>query len=339
MLVPLVVRDSNGDIMKRFANQVLRVLAPVLLLIISAPMLAQDYPAHAIRLITPYAAGGPADIAARLIAEPLERQLGQAVVVENRTGAGGMIGTEMAARAKPDGYTLLVSASATFTVIPAVKKASYDPEKDFVPLGQIWSAQQALVVKPQSGIKTLADLVAHAKAHPGKMTFGSAGNGTTTHLSIGMLEREADVKLIHVAYRSTSESVVGVLGGHIDAIFGDISTLTPHIKSGALTALAVTAPQRSPLLPDVPTTAEAGYPGVRSINWYGLHALAATPPAVLERLKVAVRAAQLDPAYKAALAKQANMTGSVGAESFGDMIQKEAQRLAPIVRALGISFD
>lgn len=302
-------------------------------------VVADEYPSRPIRIITPMAAGGSSDSAARLITDALGRQLGQSVVIENRGGAGGVIGTEAAARAQADGYTLVVSMASTFSIIPAVKKASYDPMKDFVPLGQIWSAPLALVVRSQSNMKTMGELVAYAKANPGKLTFGSAGNGTTTHLSILLLSQEAGINVTHIPYKSSGPSVIDVLGGQIDAIFGSIPTLAPHVQSGKLTALAVTAAQKSPLLPNAPTMAEAGLPGVKIINWFGLHALAGTPPEVLDRLKSAVRAAQLDPTYHASLAKIAMTTGTVGAERFAEMIREDAQRLAPIVRSSGISFN
>jgi tripartite-type tricarboxylate transporter receptor subunit TctC len=322
--------------MTSVAKAILTVLA---LGMMNAVVVADEYPSRPVRIITAMAAGGLSDRAIRLITDALERQLGQPVVVENRSGAGGVIGTEVAARAPADGYTLLVSMSSTFSIIPAVKKASYDPQKDFVPLGQIWYAPQALVVRSKSSIKTVGELVAYARANPGRLSFASAGNGTSTHLSILLLAREAGIDVIHVPYRSGGQSVADVLGGQVEAVFSDISALVPHIQAGTLTPLAVTAPERSPLLPNVPTMTEAGLPGVSTINWFGLHALAGTPPAVLERLKTAVRAAQLDPAYKAALAKNAMTTGTVGAESFGEMIRKEAQRLAPVVRSSGISFN
>jgi len=302
-------------------------------------VVADEYPSRPVRIITAMAAGGLSDRAIRLIADALARQLGQPAVVENRSGAGGVIGTEAAARAPADGYTLLVSMASTFSIIPAVKKASYDPMKDFVPLGQIWYAPQALVVGSQSSIRTVGELVAFAKANPGKLSFASAGNGTSTHLSILLLEREAGIKVIHVPFRSGGQTVASLLGGQVDAVFSDISALVPHIQSGSLKALGVTAPKRSPLLPNVPTMAESGLPGVSTINWFGLHAIAGTPPAVLERLKAAVRAAQLDPAYQAALAKNAMTTGTVGAEPFAEMIREEAQRLAPVVRESGITFN
>ena len=302
-------------------------------------MAADEFPSRTIRIISPMQAGGSTDTAARLIAEPLGRQLGQAVIVENRSGAAGVLGTEAAARSQPDGYTILLSAAATFNIVPAAKKVNYDPRKDFVPLGQIWSAAQALVVRSGSNLKTVADFVAQAKANPGKLAFGSAGNGSMTHLSIGLLSREAGIEVNHIPYKSSGQSVLDVVGGQIDAIFGDISTIAPHVHSGRLIALAVTGTLRSSLLPNAPTMAEAGLPGVRSVNWFGLHALARTPPAVLERLRSAVRAAQLDPAYQAALVKIASSTGTVGADRFAELVQEEDQRLAPIVRSLGISFD
>ena len=315
------------------------IIALTLSLFSSLTALAADtYPSRAIRIIAPIAAGGPSDTAARLIAEALGRQLGQPVVVENRTGAGGVVGTELAAQAQPDGYTLLLSIAATFTIIPAAKKVQYDAFKSFIPLGQVWDGPQALVVRPNTQ-RSVAELVAYAKANPDKLSFGSAGTGTTTHLSIVLLSREAGISVVHVPYRGTSQSLTDLLGGQIDAIFGDLAVLAPRVKAGSLVALAVTSGKRSPLLPDVPTMAESGLPEVNTNNWYGLHALAGTPPAIVERLKKAVRAAQVDPAYHAELAKLGTSTGTVGADDFAKMVQREANRWAPIITAVGIKFD
>lgn len=298
---------------------------------------AEDFPSHSIRIIAPIAAGGPSDTAARLAAAALAPRLGQNVVVENRTGAGGVVGTQAAAVAAPDGYTLLLSIAAVFTVIPSMKvKAEYDIEKDFAPLGQIWSAPQALVVNAKSRFKSVADLVGYAKANPGKVVFGSAGVGTTTHLSIELLQQAAGISVVHVPYRGTSNSVEDVLSQNIDAVFGDVSNLMPFIQSGQLIALATTGEQRSPLLPDIATMSEAGLPGVRTVNWYGLHVQAATPAPIRDRLEAAVRDVQLDPEFKARLAKDGASTGTVGADDFGKMIQEERQRLAPIVKSLGL---
>jgi tripartite-type tricarboxylate transporter receptor subunit TctC len=296
---------------------------------------AQDnYPSQAIRIIAPIAAGGPSDTAARLVANALAKQLKQSVIVENRTGAGGVVGTELALNAPADGYTLLLSIAATFNVIPLAKKVGYDPEKDFIPLGQIWSAPQALVVNVKSRFKTVADLVSYAKEHPGKVTFGSAGIGTTTHLSILLLQEGAGISVVHVPYRGTSRSAADVISGNIDAVFGDVSNLDPFIEGGKLRALGTTGHERSQLLPDVPTMIEAGVPNVLTVNWYGLHVRSATPPAVVAKLKQAVRAAQDDPDFKAALKKNATTTGTLGADEFDRMIRQDRERLAPVVKTL-----
>jgi tripartite-type tricarboxylate transporter receptor subunit TctC len=299
------------------------------------PARSDEYPSRPIKIIAPIAAGGPSDTAARLVAQALARHINQSVVVENRTGAGGVLGTEMVANAPADGYTLLLSIAATFTVIPLSKTVGYDPEKDFIALGQIWQAPQAMVVNIESKFKTAADLVSYAKANPGKLTFGSAGIGTTTHLSIELLQRDAAIEVTHVPYRGTSQSVADIMGGTIDAAFGDISNVVPFVDGGKLTALATTGIERSPLMPNVPTTTEAGISGVRTVNWYGLHVSSKTPPEIVEKLKAAVLATQNDPEFKAVLAKNATSTGTVGAEAFDKMIRDERQRLTPVIRSLG----
>ena len=299
------------------------------------PARADEYPSRPIKIIAPIAAGGPSDTAARLVAQALSRHINQSVVVENRTGAGGVLGTEMVANAPADGHTLLLSIAATFTVIPLSKKVGYDPEKDFIALGQIWQAPQALVVNIESKFKTVADLVSYAKTNPGKLTFGSAGIGTTTHLSIELLQRDAGIEVTHVPYRGTSQSVADIMGGTIDAAFGDISNVVPFVDGGKLAALATTGTARSPLMANVPTTTESGISGVRTVNWYGLHVNSKTPPDIVEKLKSAVLATQNDPEFKAVLAKNATSTGTVGDEAFDKMIQEERQRLTPVIRSLG----
>jgi len=302
-----------------------------------APALADTYPTRPVRIVAPIAAGGPSDTAARLVAIALGKQLKQNVIVENRTGAGGVVGTELALQAPADGYTLLLSIAATFTVIPAAKKVGYDVEKDFVALGQIWSAPQALVVNVNSRFKAVSDLVSFAKANPGKVTFGSAGIGTTTHLSIQLLQQDANIEVVHVPYRGTSHSVADVVSGNIDAVFGDISNLMPFIEAGKLVALATTGTERSALLPNIHTMVEAGVPNVITVNWYGLHARSATPPEILGTLKSAVRAAQDDPDFKSALDRNATTTGTKGPDAFDKMIREERVRLTPVVRSLGIN--
>jgi len=297
---------------------------------------AQDsYPSHPVRIIVPFAAGGPSDTAGRLAAAALGPRLGQSVIVEDRTGGGGIVGTQAAAVAPADGYTLFLSDAATFIVIPLSRKVDYNVEKDFVGLGQIASAPQALAVNARSEFKSVRDLVDFARANPGKVSFGSAGIGTTTHLSLVLFQDNAGIQLVHVPYRGTSLSVEDVMSGNLDAIFGDVATLVPFIKSGSLVALATTGDIRAPLLPDVPTMVELGYPKVRMINWFGLHVSSATPTPVLHRLETAVVAMQVDPEFKASLAKIGTSTSTVGATAFNKMVQENRERIAPVIRSLG----
>jgi tripartite-type tricarboxylate transporter receptor subunit TctC len=302
----------------------------------AAQVRAEDvYPSRPIRIIVPFAPGGPSDAAARIAAQALTDHVHEKVYVENLSGGGGVIGAEAVAKAPADGYTLLLSDGASFTVTPMMHKVSYDPDHDFVGVGQVAAAPQALVVNPKSPFKSVRELVDFAKTNPHKVTFGSAGLGTTTHLSILLLQKAASISLVHVPYRSTGLSVADVLKGDTNAIFGDVSTLAPLVQSEQLVALATTGDKRSPLLPDVPTMGELGYPSVLIVNWFGLHVRSQTPADTLQRLKAAVLAMQKDPAFLANLKKRLMFPGTVGADAFNKMVQDTADRLAPLVRALG----
>jgi tripartite-type tricarboxylate transporter receptor subunit TctC len=299
---------------------------------------ADDFPSQPIRLIVPFSAGGPTDTAARLFAEPLRRQLNQPIILENRPGASGVPGTEAAVQGANDGYTLVVGGIAPIVLVPAVKPLRYDVDKDLVPLGLIWRSPQVLAVRPSLGVDTMAAFIDYAKQHPGKVTIGSAGIGTVTHLANELLKREAGIDLLHVPYRSTSNSVTDLIGGQIDSIFGDVAILAPQVEAGAIKALAITSTHRSPLLPKLVTTAEAGLPNVQTEVWFGLLAPARTPAPVLERLKTAVRNAQNDPAYKESLLKYGTELGDTGAEAFAAFIKAESERWTPILKATGIKF-
>jgi len=313
--------------------------AALVLAVAAGRAAADEFPTQPIRFVVPFSAGGPTDTAGRLIAGPLQKQLGQPIVIENRPGASGVPATETVVSGANDGYTLVVGGIAPIVLVPAVKKLRYDVDRDLVPLGLIWRSPQVLAVRASLDVKTVADLVAHAKANPGKLTVGSAGIGTITHLANELFRREAGIGLTHVPYRSTSNSVTDLMGGQIDAIFGDVAILSPQVKAGAIKALAITAAKRSPLLPDLPTMAEAGLPEVQTEVWYGLLAPARTPAPVLTRLKAAVKAAQLDPDYRAALAKFGMAIDNVGAEPFADFIHAEAKRWTPILKDAGITFE
>lgn len=312
--------------------------AALMVVVMAGSAMADDFPSQPIRFVVPFSAGGPTDTAGRLIAGPLQKQLGQPIVIENRPGASGVPATEGVVSGANDGYTLVVGGIAPIVLVPAVKKLRYDVDRDLVPLGLIWRSPQVLAVRASLDVKTVADLVAYAKSHTG-LTVGSAGIGTITHLANELFKREAGIRFTHVPYRSTSNSITDLMGGQIDAIFGDVAILSPQVKAGSIRALAITATRRSPLLPDLPTTAEAGLPNVQTEVWYGLLAPARTPAPVLARLKDAVKAAQSDPDYRAALMKFGIEIDNVGAEPFADFIHAESKRWTPILKEAGITFE
>jgi tripartite-type tricarboxylate transporter receptor subunit TctC len=295
---------------------------------------ADDYPSRPVTIVIPFTAGGPADTAARTIAEVLRHHLGRPLIAENRPAASGITGTEAVALGPADGYTLLLGGIAALALIPPVQKVRYDVEKDFAPLGLIWRSPQVFAVRPGLDVKTVAGFVAHAKANAGKATIGSAGNGTVTHVAGELLKREAGIELTHVPYRSTANSLTDLVGGHIDAIFGDVAILQPHANSGAIRAIAITSPERSPLMPQLVTMSEAGFPGVRTEVWYGLLASARTPRPVLDKLAAAVAAAQSDPAFAESLAKFGIRPSPPGSEAFARFIRDETARWTPIVTSV-----
>ena len=286
--------------------------------IIAAPVLAQeqDFPSRSVRIVVPYSAGGTSDTAAQLVADPLSRHLGQSVVVENRGGAGGLTGTEAFFAMPADGYTLLLGGAGPFAIIPPTKKVSYSVEQDILPLGTIWRSPQLLAVNPKLGLQTMADFLARARANPGTVLVGSAGIGALTHLSIELLKREANIDVTHVPYRSTGGTLPALIGGHIDAAFGDVSVLATYVLAGTSGTLAIAAPQRSPLLPNLVTMSEAGLPGIEAENWFGLVVNSRTPRPVVARLRAAMFATQNDLVYRESLVKQGTSAGEPGFESF-----------------------
>jgi tripartite-type tricarboxylate transporter receptor subunit TctC len=296
-----------------------------------------SYPSRPVRFVVPFAAGGPTDAAARLFAEPLRKHLGQSVVIENRAGGGGMAGTEAVLSGPRDGYMLLLGAPGPLFVTPSVRAVRYDVQKDLVPLAEIWRSPQVLIVHPNVKAKTLGELIALAKSRP--INAGSAGVGTLPHLSIELLKREAGVDIVHVPYRGTGAAVPDLLGGSIDMLFGDVAVLAPLIAGGKVNALAVTAAQRSPLLPDVITTAEAGVPTLSAENWYAMMVPANLPAAVMSKLRDAARVAVMDADFRAALAKQGAGSGDATPERLAQWLAAETAKWAPIARAAGIKLD
>jgi len=306
---------------------------------LSTPAAAQNWPSHPIKAYIPFSAGSATDIIPRAVFDELSKVLGQTIVVENRGGAGGTLGVGAVVKAEPDGYTILVGAIGPLTIIPAAKPVSFDVAKDVVPLATVWRSAQVLAVRPGLGVKTMGEFVAYAKANPSKLTVGSAGVGAVTHLAIELTKREAGIDLVHIPFRSTSESLPQLLSGQIDALFGDASIIAPQVRSGNIVALATAGRTRARALPDVVTMAEAGYGGIEAESWFGLVVSARTPAPIVARLQGAVNAAQRDTAYLDSLSRQGASAGEPGAASFAELIRKDAGKWKAVIAATGIKIE
>jgi len=260
-----------------------RLLAALLFCPLAA--FSQSYPAKPIRLMVPFPPGGSTDIVARIVAQKLGAQLGQSVVIENRGGAGGTLGTAVVAKAAPDGYLLTVGSTSTHVVAPSVyQKLEYDPVKDFAPIGLMAVSPYLLVVNPGVQARSLKELVALLQSQPGKMNYASAGVGSTTHLAMEMLKGASRTYALHIPYNGNGPAGTAVVAGQVEILFGSLPALLPHVKSGRVRALAVGTPRRSPSLPEVPTVAESGYAGFDASLWLAILAPAGTPASIVERL-------------------------------------------------------
>ena len=322
------------------AVAIIRAACAALLVLGAAQVAAaDDFPSRSLRIIVPYAAGGPSDAGARLVVDGFSRALGKPVVIENRGGGGGLNGTEAYLAGELDGYTLLQGGIAPLTIIPATKKVSYVVERDFVPIGTLWRSAQTLIVRPSLGVKTMPEFIAYAKANPDKVTIASAGIGTVSHLAAELLQREAGIKTIHVPFRSTSESLPQVIAGQIDGLFGDAATVAPQVRAGNVIAIGVAAPARSPALPDVATMGEAGFPTVEAEGWHGLVVSSKVAPDRLARLREALRTAQSEQAYRQALAKQGATAGEFGPDALASLIRTDTAKWGAIIRAANIKID
>ncbi len=304
-----------------------KCIAPALVLAISYSVgasLADEYPSRPIRVIVPYAPGGGADTVARIIARRLTDTIGQPLVIENRTGAGSILGTDMVAKAEPDGYTLLLGQSGPISINPAVyKDLRYDPVKDFSPVTMTTAYPYILVVNAKLPVKSLQDFVALAKSKPGAMNYGTTGIGAANHLVTELFNGKAGLKMTHIPYRGTALAVADLVGGQVTMVFGDPISVLPHMQAGTLRALAVTSPQRSAVAPEVPTIAESGFPGFDAIAWHGILAPAKTPPSIVKRLNTEIVTALHHPETQALLVKQAMQTVGNTPEEFAAFIQKD----------------
>lgn len=312
-------------------------------LAIVTPAAAETFPLRTVTIIAPYSAGSPADSLARRLAEGLAKAMGGPVIVENVVGAGGIIGTLRAQKAAPDGHTLVIGTQGTMMMNKFIyKNLRYDPDKDFDPVVNLVDFPNLVVAPASLRVKSLKAFVALAKARAssGKpLTYGSGGVGSSAHLAAELLKMRAGIELTHVPYRSVADTLSDLLSGRIDLIFGNVGVFGSHVEQGTLTGLAVTAPERSPALPGVPSIAEAGYPDAEFSVWLGLFAPAKTPEPILEKLRAGAVTAMTAPATRAAFDKEGAAVRADDKEPFRAFIARDAAKWQPIVRKLGIELD
>jgi len=302
---------------------------------------AVDYPVRPIKLVVPYAAGGPTDVLGRLVADYLGRDLRQAVIVENKPGAQGAIGAEAVARAEPDGYTLFVAAGSIIVLNPMLyKKLSYDPVKDFRMLALVTDLPVVMEVHPSVPAKTVAEFVAYAKQNPGKLNFGSAGTGGTIHLAGEMFKQMAGIEMTHVPYKGAGPALTDLLSGNIQVMFDSMGTALPPVKAGLLRPLGVSSTQRSPDLPDVPTIAESGYPDYAVSVWYGIVAPSKLPDEIAGKISASLDRALNDDTFRASLEKIGfPVFRPRSAAAIAEFIDADRARWSGVIKAQNISLD
>jgi tripartite-type tricarboxylate transporter receptor subunit TctC len=310
-------------------------------LLSAIPAHAQSYPNRPVKVIVPFPPGGPTDGMARIISDRLGTVLGQSIVIENRGGgAGGSVGAKAVASADPDGYTILMTPGGSLTSGPAVhRNIGYDPLKVFAPVGQLIVTHQFICVHPDVPVKTLPELIAYARANPGKISYGSQGFGTGTHLLNELLKIEAGINIVHVPYRGTGPMLAALIAGEVQMAIDPSTTVLPHLQSGKLRPLAVVTNERSPKMPDVPTTAELGYPKINSPFWLGVVAPAGTPPDIIAKLNAAFRESLNDPATRARLDTLGAEIRIDTPETFGKMIENQLALWRDVVAAAGIKAE
>ena len=320
----------------------LRVLLSMLLLALglcghARIACAQGYPNRTITMVVPFPPGGSTSIVGRVIADKMSQLLGASIIVDNRGGAGGTVGTKSVARSDPDGYTLMVGYTGTLAIAPSLyRSAGYDPRKDFVAVGMIGSAPSSLVVHPSFPVKTVAELIAYAKANPGKINFGSAGIGTVGHITGEYFARATGIQIVHIPYKGTAPALSDLLGGHIPMSFSPVATTAGNVNGGLLRALAVTSANRNKLLPDVPTMTEAGVPDFDAVLAYGLVAPAGTPRVVVDRLNKALREALASDEVKKQLELDGTEITPSTPEQYADFIDKDEKKWSELVKASGV---
>jgi tripartite-type tricarboxylate transporter receptor subunit TctC len=306
---------------------------------LGGPARAQAWPSRPIRMVAPFPPGGLADVLARSVGEEMSRALGQPVVVENRAGAGGNVGAEVVARAAPDGYTLMMSSTGILSINQFLYPSlPFDPERHFAPVSVVADMPMMLVVHPRMQVADAREFIAFARVNPGRLNFGSAGNGTTGHLALALFTSAADVRLQHVPYRGAAPAVQDLLAGQLDGVFDNPPTVIGHVRGGALRALMVTSDARMPLLPDVPTAREAGLPEYAPSSWFGVVAPAGTPEPILARLQAEIAQAVRQPAMQRLTESGLRLVGNTR-EAFAELVVAERRRWGEAIRRDGIRLE
>jgi tripartite-type tricarboxylate transporter receptor subunit TctC len=317
----------------------LQAAALISTLLVASLSAAQNYPARPIRLLVSNATGSSPDILARLLAAKLSEQMGQQVVVDNRTGASGLIGVEIAKNAAPDGYTVLVGSTTVFAALPALKSnLPYDLERDFQLLSRIASVANVMVVQASLGVTTVTDFVKHAKANPKKLNCGSSGAGTPTHLAMALFNVMAGVDITHVPYKGAAQVIADLIGGQIQLQFTSPVVAMPHAKGGRVRVLATTGIKRDPLIPELPTVAEA-VPGYESTQWFGIAVPARTPKAIVSTLHAEIMKALRSPEVSGSIAKQVATAQPESPEAFARFVREERMRIADVGKRANIRLD
>jgi tripartite-type tricarboxylate transporter receptor subunit TctC len=308
--------------------------------LLSAQAVGPAYPNKPVKVVVPFAAGGGADIVARLVFQKLSVRLGQPFLIENRGSAGGIIGTDSVAKAAPDGYTLLLGQTGPNAINPALfVKMPYDPIKDFAPVIQLTSYAYVIALHPAVPVKTLQEMVALAKAKPGSLTFGTAGTGSSAQLAAELFMRSTQISMTHVPYKGAGPALIDTIAGAVSLTFGDAASATPMVHNQRVRAVAVTGKRRSPLIPDVPTVAESGYPGFEAVAWHAVLAPAKTPQDIIKKLNLEIAAILSETEVKERLAKDGIETVGASPEDFAVYIKSEVEKWGKVVREAGIKLD
>jgi tripartite-type tricarboxylate transporter receptor subunit TctC len=318
----------------------LKWLATAAIAAVPLSVAAADYPARAIRMVVPFPAGGTTDILGRIAGQKITEALSQQVIIDNRGGAGGNIGTEMVAKAPPDGYTLLTDPGSTLTINPhAYSKLGFDPVKDFAPITILAEVPNILEVHPALPVKNVKELIALAKSKPGQINYASTGAGQSTHLSMELFKSMAHIDINHIPYKGSAPALVDLIGGQVTVMFDNMPTSLPHVKAGKLRALAVSTARRSFALPELPTVAESGLPGFEVSVWFAVLAPAATPRDIVQKLNAVLVKALQSPDVKQRLAEQGAEPVGNTPEQFAATIQRDLAKWAKVVKDANVKLD